>query len=531
MTEKKDAFCIIGISTSRETVSTMGSKYETELSETEDYYDEDVWQDPAEDQRSRFMKVMSTSYGVSLLVHIVALFVLSLVVYFVPSPAKKVVVISKTETRMEVDPPERDIAEHETPEVDRENTEEKPVVELQEPEIPSPDPKGESMDSLTNVQQNNNTLSDAAGISGGGASAFGLPTGYGHRTNDCGIPGGNEIIDAGLRWLRDHQSPNGRWDADNWHDNCRKGRCTGPGHNQGDSRYDVGITAMSTLAFLGNGHTHRFGKYKRVLAKSTRWLTKQQKSDGSIGFHEGEEIYNHAIATMALCEAFAMSRDFKLKGPAQRAVNFCLQAQNPGQGWRYGVRPGDNDTSVTGWMVLALKAAKTGGLKVPEDAFEGAQNWFKRATGPNGAVGYKSAGGGSSYIPAQKGKFNEVPCMTAVSVVCRIFAGEKSSQRQIKQGVSLLMKSLPSKKSDHSLTNYYYWYYASYAMFQVGGQKWKKWSKPIFKLMIDSARKNGCEKGSYDPVSEWSIAGGRVYATAINLLTLEVVKRYKRIKK
>ncbi|MDF1661681.1 MAG: hypothetical protein P1V97_07905, partial [Planctomycetota bacterium] len=200
-------------------------------------------------------------------------------------------------------------------------------------------------------------------------------------------------------------------------------------------------------------------------------------------------------------------------------------------GWKYGVKPGENDSSVTGWMVLALKAAKTAGLEVPAESFDGAQNWFKRVTGPNGAVGYVSAGGGSSYIPSQKGQFTEVPCLTAVSVVCRISTGEKASTPQLKKGVALILKSLPTKKSDNSLTNYYYWYYASYAMFQVGGQKWQKWHKPMYKILKESMRTDGCSRGSFDPVSEWSIAGGRVYATAINILTLEVVKRYKRIGK
>ena len=39
------------------------------------------------------------------------------------------------------------------------------------------------------------------------------------------------------------------------------------------------------------------------------------------------------------------------------------------------------------------------------------------------------------------------------------------------------------------------------------------------------------EHGSWDPVGAWGSAGGRVYATAINCLTLQVWTRYQRIKK
>jgi hypothetical protein len=70
------------------------------------------------------------------------------------------------------------------------------------------------------------------------------------------------------------------------------------------------------------------------------------------------------------------------------AANFCLNAQNAGRGWRYGVKPKDNDSSVTGWMVLALKTAEDAHLDIPaqefDAAFAGALNWFEHATAPNG---------------------------------------------------------------------------------------------------------------------------------------------------
>ena len=51
--------------------------------------------------------------------------------------------------------------------------------------------------------------------------------------------------------------------------------------------------------------------------------------------------------------------------------------------WRYGVRLGDNDTSVTTWAVLALRSGKYGGLDVDPDAFEGARAWIDKMTDPD----------------------------------------------------------------------------------------------------------------------------------------------------
>jgi len=507
----------------------MGKDYDDDYYEDEELEDEEGFADgPPE---SSFMMIMGTSYGISVMFHVMLAIICTLVIFLAPRKEKKAIVIAKREVKpQEFDEKlKRDL--HKTPKIEAEKPVEKPVVVLEEEvEITKDVPKGTDMSNLSNKNLDSTSVVDAYGVGGGAAGAYGQRWGKGALAREGGSAGTESAVTAALRWLRDHQSPDGRWDGDGWKDNCKKGRCSGPGHDEGDGRYDVGLTGMALLAFLGSGHTHRFGLFKRTVNKALRWLMKQQKSDGRIGFEHGEEIYNHAIATMAICEAFAVSRDFKLKRYAEKAVGFCVKAQNPGQGWKYGVKPGKNDTSVTGWMVLALKAAKTGNIKVPDGAFSGAVNWFKRATSPSGAAGYQSAGGGSSYIPSQKGQFDEVPCMTAVAMICRIFAGEKTSTPGIKKGADVLIKSAPKRdnEGDTKKCNFYYWYYGTYAMFQVGGPRWKAWNKKMQKALLPYNRQGGCEDGSWDPVGEWCIAGGRVYATAINALTLEIYYRYER---
>jgi hypothetical protein len=80
--------------------------------------------------------------------------------------------------------------------------------------------------------------------------------------------------------------------------------------------------------------------------------------------------------------------------------------------------------------------------------------------------------------------------------------------------------------------DFYYWYYASLALFQYDGPDgpyWKKWNEPMKNALVPNQRskKDGCPDGSWDPETErWGFEGGRVYATAINALTLEVYYRY-----
>jgi len=49
-------------------------------------------------------------------------------------------------------------------------------------------------------------------------------------------------------------------------------------------------------------------------------------------------------------------------------------------------------------------------------------------------------------------------------------------------------------------------------------------------LPVQHGRKDGCAEGSWDTtkVDRWA-QGGRVYATAINVMTLEVYYRYKSV--
>ena len=77
-------------------------------------------------------------------------------------------------------------------------------------------------------------------------------------------------------------------------------------------------------------------------------------------------MYAHALATMALCEAFGMTGDQRVGAAAQAAVDFIAAAQNRQTGgWRY--HPGEEgDTSVMGWQIMALKSARLAGLKVDQ---------------------------------------------------------------------------------------------------------------------------------------------------------------------
>ncbi|RME76662.1 MAG: hypothetical protein D6776_00900 [Planctomycetota bacterium] len=535
---------------------------EMEYDDEAAYSDEELLDEEGEYVEPSRWLILTSSYGISAMIH-VGLLLMALFIYWAdtPEPEQQAIVLPKLEQKKQEYDPEKKRALHRKPQIQNPTEVEKPIKELEEEVTKTETPKGTSFDNLSNKNLDSESANDAFGTAGGAAGRYGSRFGTGRASRYGGSAATESAVHAALRWLQRHQDPDGKWSAAEFSKNC-KTTCSGPdyrsasgrGPGAGDPRFDVGVTGLALLAFLGDGHSHKsspYPEFKRAVNKGLKFLRRTQKRDGAIGYGDKEQtIYNHCIATMALCEAYGMTGDFTLKRPAQKAVTWLVKAQNPGAGWKYVPNSGKNDTSVTGWAVLALKAAKAAGLKVPKAAFEGALAWFERVTSdggpgkPPGLVGYMRAGDGGAAInrkllahPEVYPKFEGVPTMTGVSVICRIFTGQRRTHERIKQGVRVLMSHLPKWQGDKKTkneTNFYYWYYATYGVFQgtrINSREWKKWNKAMQEALLGDGtnrqRMGGDEDGSWDPVGEWCIAGGRVYATAINALTLEIYYRYE----
>jgi hypothetical protein len=353
-----------------------------------------------------------------------------------------------------------------------------------------------------------------------------------------------EAVIRGLLWLARHQNDDGSWSTTQFSKHCSGSQCSGQGMG-----YDVGATGLALLAFVGSGYVHTsldtfvdpitnkkvcFGE---VVKKGLIWLIASQNSEGCIGGKgEGKYIYNHAIATLALTEAYGMTLAPLLKNPTQKAIDFLIQAQNPGRVWRYSARCGDNDTSVTGWCAMVLKSADgVPGLSFPASTYKDITTWFDENTDTvYGQVGYNGVGTQAIRENERNANVAIQPSLTAIGIMERIFISKNLNDPLIRLGVNVVMGSLPKwDTSQKGVIDYYYWYYGTLAMFQYDGpdgSNWKKWNEAAIKntlLPNQHLEKDGCPCGSWDPeVERWGDEGGRVYATAINVLSLEIYYRY-----
>ena len=121
--------------------------------------------------------------------------------------------------------------------------------------------------------------------------------------------------------------------------------------------------------------------------------------------------------------------------------------------------------------------------------------------------------------------------MTACGMLCRLYMGVSREDRLIKNGALILMENLPEwNQPGIGAQFYYYWYYGALVAFQIEGELWKKWNLKMKDMLVSHQNHTPGElNGSWDPAASTHFCqmGGRVYATAMAVLTLEVYYRYE----
>jgi len=318
-------------------------------------------------------------------------------------------------------------------------------------------------------------------------------------------------VAAALAWLAANQEADGRWDAGR-HGASREEKVLGHDRQAAGIGADSGITGLAVLAFLGSGHTHLEGAHRKSVQRGLEYLLAIQQDNGSLAGQSRlfARMYCHGIAALALSESLAMTGDERLQPFVEKAVRYTVAAQHAGTGgWRY--QPGDaGDTSQLGWQLLALRSAELAGLAVPPRTQAGARRFLASVT--SGAHR-----GLASYRPAEAASRS----MTAEALLCRLFLGERDPA-SIREATGYLLEQPPGEGQP----NFYYWYYATLALFQVQGDDWGQWNGALQKELLRRQRTDGHYAGSWDTDTVWGGYGGRVYTTSLAAMCLEVYYRY-----
>jgi len=323
--------------------------------------------------------------------------------------------------------------------------------------------------------------------------------------------GSERAVQNALAWLARQQRSNGSWSL------------KGP-YRDGSSVENVNsATAMALLAFQGAGNSHEKGPFQKQVGKGIDYLLRQQDQEGCFfpdpppdGTPGNNRLYTHGQCTIVMCELYAMTQDSRLREPAQKAIDFCVQSQDPRRGgWRYRPRV-DSDTSVTGWIVMALQSAIMGGLDVPEETLHKVSGYLDQAANNDGSR--------YGYIPGSP----PTESMTAEALLCRQYLGwSQTDDRLIKGAEYLLLRENLPKWDDR---NVYHWYYATQVMHHMEGPFWTSWNGAMRDLLVDHQEVKGAEKGSWSPSQpdpdRWGFQGGRLYVTCLSVYILEVYYRH-----
>lgn len=360
---------------------------------------------------------------------------------------------------------------------------------------------------------------DAMGFDGTGTSGRGRMS----ATAIAQLGGTQESEQAvarALEWIAEHQNADGSWSLVHVGGACR-GRCPNPAVIPGErDDFTASLragTGLALLPFLGAGQTHKEGRYQREVGAGLQALAALAKPESQGASWRDPGIagpYSHAIAAIALTEAYGMTRDPALAGPAQAAVDYILFTQDPQSGgWRYEPRQSPGDTSVTGWQVMALKSAHLAQLSVPAQSAQLASKFLDSVSSDGGAR-YK-------YLPNEPG--GETDTRSSIGLLSRMYLGWKKENEALARGVKQISEAGPSAD------NYYYNYYAAQVLFQFTGGRglmWRDWNREMREQLIATQETRGHMRGSWFVPEQHNTRGGRLYTTALGAMTLEVYYRY-----
>ncbi len=303
----------------------------------------------------------------------------------------------------------------------------------------------------------------------------------------------DEAVARALKFLKSQQDPDGAWKMNG---------------------KDPAITSLAVMAFLSAGHVPGEGPYGATVEKGVRWVLKGQRGNGLFGSIGQYEMYQHGICTLMLAEVAGMTADKSLaqeiRDKLVKAVTLILRAQrrpNHGVhrgGWRYRIGSTDSDMSVTGWQLMALRAAKNVGCDVPADSIDRAVDYVKRSQD-------RSTGG---FCYMAQGRGVTVPC-TGTGILALELCGKSfhHSPECRRAGAYLLKHSLAGGRKAHF---FYGVYYCSQAMFQLGGNYWAAYKPQLHKVLLSRAQGNGAWVGNH----------GASYSTAMAVLALTVEYRF-----
>lgn len=294
------------------------------------------------------------------------------------------------------------------------------------------------------------------------------------ETPEEAVPETEDAVLGSLRWLLNHQNPDGSWGD---------GPVTLDGHTLGPT----GVTSLALLAYLGAGYSHLSkdaydGKCMGdAVRRAIQFLMRDQQPDGT--FASGRDGgFDQALGALALSESYGLTGSDLFKDPAQAAVDALCRMQGSDGSWG-GPAP-------TVWAAEALFSARISGLEQIPGTAEDLLRSFR------------------SEWPDARETF------------ARAFLVRKKDDPRMGVGIDLLLREKPRWDQQ----DFTYWYHGSYALLHFDGPSgpaWKAWNEDMKNAIVRHQTREGTWPGG--------TVSHTVVRTSLAQLTLEVYYRLSNV--
>jgi hypothetical protein len=331
-------------------------------------------------------------------------------------------------------------------------------------------------------------------------------------------------VERGLAWLAANQSADGSWPG-------KIGYKLNSNYNvTASDRGHLGVTALACMAFLAGGHLPGRGAYGPVVERGLAFVLSCVQDDGYIT-HSGTRMYDHAFATLFLAEICGMTHREDVKKQLQKAVDFIVKSQNQEGGWRYEPYAVESDMSIVVCQVIALRAARNIGIRVPKSTVDRAARYVvdsavtRDNADPFGNRAFNGFGNDIGTFHYQRDVHSRSSFPLTAAGVTALHGLGIYSDELIKKGLDYLARNLSTFDNDpenRRRGHYYFWYghyYGVQAMYTAGSPYWEPYFEELRRVLLEMQSKRD---GSWPN----EVGPGPAFGTSVAVLILEIPYRF-----
>lgn len=296
-------------------------------------------------------------------------------------------------------------------------------------------------------------------------------------------------------WLVSAQEADGRWTSRRW---------------QAHPSIETALNALAVLSLLEAHRLDPETDMNMAIRRALGHLSARIDDTGRFGPPIPAAHYNHAPATLALMQGRAIAPEAVSDAIIDQALAWITRTQNPDGGWGYLDDPDQrSNLGITYWNLHVLHTAYLHDHTRVEHDIRRAVRWVQANRAENQGFAYHRS------PAAQPPGAGASAAMDAMGLLCLRVPGQDFAPRH-QPAVDRLLSHTRGAATDR---DYYRDYLLTAALRDIGANETATAMMTIRSRVRRRQVVQGPLAGSWNPDDRWSAAGGRLYATAMAVLS------------